>query len=243
MGTAKQFLHRDHLASVRLVTDAAGAVVEATGYAAYGERFVSGFQTQKGYIGERHDPETGLLYLNARYMDPVLGRFISPDDWDPTQPGVGTNRYAYAQNDPVNKSDPNGHSFVSDLISSFLSRELNTAKSAIERTASETADKTVAVVKAVTPVGDVLDIYDGLKEKNYKKAAIGAGGLGLSIALGAAARGAAGLVKQAAKITSDGAQNAKLAANVAKFELYKNELRAVMSRPAVKDAKLGNIMD
>jgi uncharacterized membrane protein YgcG len=36
-------------------------------------------------------------------------RFISPDDWDPTLPGVGTNRYAYSDNDPVNKSDPNGH--------------------------------------------------------------------------------------------------------------------------------------
>ena len=29
--------------------------------------------------------------------------------WDPTLPGVGTNRYAYSGNDPVNKSDPNGH--------------------------------------------------------------------------------------------------------------------------------------
>jgi len=36
-------------------------------------------------------------------------RFISPDDWDPTKPGVGTNRYSYSGNDPVNKSDPNGH--------------------------------------------------------------------------------------------------------------------------------------
>ncbi len=36
-------------------------------------------------------------------------RFISPDDWDPTKPGVGTNRYAYSENDPVNKSDPSGH--------------------------------------------------------------------------------------------------------------------------------------
>lgn len=36
-------------------------------------------------------------------------RFISPDTIDPTLPGVGTNRYAYGQNDPVNKSDPNGH--------------------------------------------------------------------------------------------------------------------------------------
>jgi hypothetical protein len=36
-------------------------------------------------------------------------RFVSPDDFDPTLPGVGTNRYAYAGNDPVNKADPNGH--------------------------------------------------------------------------------------------------------------------------------------
>nr|WP_316654727.1 hypothetical protein [uncultured Gellertiella sp.] len=39
-------------------------------------------------------------------------RFISPDTIDPNIPGVGTNRYAYSQNDPVNKSDPNGHTAV-----------------------------------------------------------------------------------------------------------------------------------
>lgn len=105
----KQFLHRDHLSSVRIVTDEAGSVIEQTGYAAYGERTNTAMQTQKGYIGERYDPETGLMYLNARYYDPVFARFISPDDWDPTKDGVGTNRYAYANNDPVNKSDPNGH--------------------------------------------------------------------------------------------------------------------------------------
>lgn len=111
MGNAKYFLHRDHLSSVRFVTDANGAVVENTRYAAYGETTNKAMETQKNYIGERFDPETGLLYLNARYMDPALGRFISPDDWDPTMQGVGTNRYAYAANDPVNKSDPNGHVF------------------------------------------------------------------------------------------------------------------------------------
>ncbi|MDF1585607.1 colicin E5-related ribonuclease, partial [Marinimicrococcus flavescens] len=42
-------------------------------------------------------------------MDPQLGRFIQPDWWDPTEEGVGTNRYAYADNDPINKSDPSGH--------------------------------------------------------------------------------------------------------------------------------------
>jgi len=78
-GTTAFFLHRDHLASVRMVTDSSGAIAEATSYATYGERLNSGFQTQKSYIGERFDPETGLLYLNARYMDPVLGRFIPAD--------------------------------------------------------------------------------------------------------------------------------------------------------------------
>lgn len=36
-------------------------------------------------------------------------RFISPDNWDPTIEGVGTNRYAYSENDPINESDQNGH--------------------------------------------------------------------------------------------------------------------------------------
>jgi RHS repeat-associated protein len=79
--------------------------------------------TQKNYVGERFDPETGLMYLNARYMDPTFGRFISPDDWNPTLEGVGTNRYAYAANDPINKSDPNGHAFW-DRVKSFFERAL-----------------------------------------------------------------------------------------------------------------------
>jgi RHS repeat-associated protein len=111
VGSQVQFLHRDHLSSVRAVTGPTGQLVEQTGYRPYGKPDNSGFQTGKSYIGERHDPETGLIYLNARYMNPLLGRFISPDDWDPTLEGVGTNRYAYAYNDPINKSDPNGHNF------------------------------------------------------------------------------------------------------------------------------------
>jgi RHS repeat-associated protein len=65
----------------------------------------------KGYINERFDPETGLQYLNARYHDPLLARFLTPDTWDPDLPGVDINRYAYAGNDPVNGSDPSGHSY------------------------------------------------------------------------------------------------------------------------------------
>jgi hypothetical protein len=49
--------------------------------------------------------------------DVMSTRFISPDTLDPTMPGVGTNRYSYSQNDPINKSDPNGHSLLSGLKS------------------------------------------------------------------------------------------------------------------------------
>lgn len=47
--------------------------------------------------------------VSVSFGSAANARFISPDDWDPTMQGVGTNRYAYAGNDPVNNSDPNGH--------------------------------------------------------------------------------------------------------------------------------------
>jgi RHS repeat-associated protein len=62
-----------------------------------------------GYIGERYDAESRLMYLHARYDDPLLGRFLTPDTWDPMLAGVDVNRYAYANNDPVNGKDANGH--------------------------------------------------------------------------------------------------------------------------------------
>jgi RHS repeat-associated protein len=119
------FLHRDHLASVKLTTDATGCVASRSAYRPYGDRTQAEAPSipgcspvapaePRGFIGERHDPETGLLYLHARYYDPVIGRFLSPDTLDPIEPGVGTNRYAYADNDPINKSDPNGH--VAQLV-------------------------------------------------------------------------------------------------------------------------------
>ncbi|MDQ0317913.1 hypothetical protein QO002_000051 [Pararhizobium capsulatum DSM 1112] len=47
--------------------------------------------------------------LSVSFGSAANARFISPDTMDPTMPGVGTNRYAYAGNDPISRSDPNGH--------------------------------------------------------------------------------------------------------------------------------------
>jgi len=106
---------RDNLSSFRVESDGTGAVAWRANYRPYGERLISvaGITESKGYIGERHDDETGLLYLNARYYDPVLARFIQADPSDPGQPGVGPNRYAYAGGNPIGAADPSGLSYGS----------------------------------------------------------------------------------------------------------------------------------
>ena len=111
-GAAPFFHHRDHLATIRLITEGTGAEVLRRSYRPFGDIAAqTGSHVEpKGWIGELRDPETTFLYPHARYFDPVLGRFLSPDWWDHDLPGVGTNRYAYADNDPINNSDPKGHS-------------------------------------------------------------------------------------------------------------------------------------
>ncbi len=69
-----------------------------------------------GYIGERFDSDAGLQYLNARYYDPASGMFIQPDWFEVTEPGVGTNRYGYSFNDPVNLRDPSGNSALAEWL-------------------------------------------------------------------------------------------------------------------------------
>ncbi|MEZ5886084.1 MAG: RHS repeat-associated core domain-containing protein [Paracoccaceae bacterium] len=109
-------LHYDGLGSVRAVTNAPGLKSETAQYRPYGEPsegvWTALLNESKGYIGERHDADAGLQYLNARYYDPRLGMFVQPDWWEVTQTGVGTNRYAYSFNDPINGKDPTGHDAV-----------------------------------------------------------------------------------------------------------------------------------
>jgi RHS repeat-associated protein len=59
------------------------------------------------YAGYRYDTETGLYYVNARYYNPNLGRFLQTD---PIGLSGGTNLYAYVGNDPLDLVDPTGMS-------------------------------------------------------------------------------------------------------------------------------------
>lgn len=109
VGATKYWLHSDHLGSVQAVTDAAGLEVQRLVYRPYGERLSSstGHAQTRGYTGQTEDA-SGLTFLNARYYDSALGRFVSADPTMPTDTSMGLNRYAYAGNDPVNQTDIDG---------------------------------------------------------------------------------------------------------------------------------------
>ncbi|NNU14777.1 RHS repeat-associated core domain-containing protein [Parvularcula sp. ZS-1/3] len=67
---------------------------------------------QPGFTGHVKDTSTGLTSMQARYYDPVIGRFLSTDpvQFSPARTDM-FGRYAYAANDPVNKLDPDGRAW------------------------------------------------------------------------------------------------------------------------------------
>ena len=81
------------------------------------------------YRGYYYDAETGFYYLQSRYYDPEIGRFINADSYASTDATglLSTNMFAYCENDPVNKSDPSGELFgtISGLIVGGLTGALS----------------------------------------------------------------------------------------------------------------------
>jgi RHS repeat-associated protein len=107
VGSTTYWLHTDRLGNIQAITDAAGAIVQRRTYRPYGEKIAdtTGHVESRGWIDQRQD-ETGLTYLHARYYDPQLGTFLSPD---PIGPAGGLNSFGYAFGDPANLADPSGH--------------------------------------------------------------------------------------------------------------------------------------
>ncbi|HRK67137.1 MAG TPA: RHS repeat-associated core domain-containing protein, partial [Hyphomonas sp.] len=110
-GSTVTWLHHDHLGSAVAGTNSAGTVVWRESEQPFGEDWQSAAanDNQAGYTGHVEDAATGLTYMQARYYDPVIGRFLSidPVGFSPARPDM-FNRYAYAGNDPVNMIDPDG---------------------------------------------------------------------------------------------------------------------------------------
>ena len=72
------------------------------------------------YRGYYYDSETGFYYLQSRYYDPAMHRFINADSLASTGQGiVGTNMYAYCLNNPVRRIDVSGTYSIGDIWEDF----------------------------------------------------------------------------------------------------------------------------
>ncbi|MEA1785781.1 RHS repeat-associated core domain-containing protein, partial [Arenibacter sp. GZD96] len=105
------FLHRDYLGSILMISDKNGNIREKRHFDAWGNiaKLTDGNNTvltsfallDRGYTGHEHLLSVGLVHMNGRLYDPVLHRFLMPDNYvqDPynTQ---NFNRYGYVLNNP-----------------------------------------------------------------------------------------------------------------------------------------------
>jgi RHS repeat-associated protein len=105
-----KYIHKDHLGGTSVVTSDNGSLIESLKYYSFGEtRSITGPDvTDKLFTGQRLD-DMGLYYYGARYYDPAIGRFISPDTIvsHPFNP-QSFNRYSYCLNNPLKYIDPTG---------------------------------------------------------------------------------------------------------------------------------------
>ena len=107
---------------VAAILDSSGTMVASYNYDAWGSCTVYnssdaaiGDLNPLRYRGYYYDAETGFYYLQSRYYDPAICRFINADGLF-TDGFVGSNLFAYCVNDPVNTVDPTGNFAITATV-------------------------------------------------------------------------------------------------------------------------------
>jgi RHS repeat-associated protein len=90
------------------VTDVNRKVIERSEYEPFGKLLNRPLTDGPDYTGHVGDTATGLSYMQQRYYDPMIGRFLSVDPVTATSMGGNFNRYWYADNNPYRFTDPDG---------------------------------------------------------------------------------------------------------------------------------------
>jgi RHS repeat-associated protein len=104
-----EYIHTDALGSPVAITNASGTVIERTVYEPYGAVVNHALSNGPGFTGHVTDAATSLTYMQQRYFDPTVGRFLSVDPVTAdSSVGDNFNRYWYADNNPYRFTDPNG---------------------------------------------------------------------------------------------------------------------------------------
>jgi RHS repeat-associated protein len=93
--------------------DASGNIVSTSDYRPYGTQVMGSPEAGPGYTGHVNDPDSGLVYMQARYYDAVVGRFLSADANDVEAGAIfSLSRYTYVSDNPVMRIDPDGRQDV-----------------------------------------------------------------------------------------------------------------------------------
>ena len=139
---AMYYIHKDNLGSFDKITDESGNVVDSYSFDAWGNRrSVSDWTAaetgvthlfNRGFTGHEHLDEFGLINMNGRCYDPLLGRILSPDPLLQFPFDMQNfNRYSYCLNNPLIYIDPSGYFIDLDgPIYKFLKRFLQNGYSA-----------------------------------------------------------------------------------------------------------------
>jgi RHS repeat-associated protein len=108
------YVHTDQLGSPVAESDVSGTITARFRYEPYGQSLESTPAQGPSYTGHVYDAASGLIYMQQRYYDPVIGRFLSTDPDPVGELGLNFNRYNYAGNNPYKYVDPDGRC-VEDL--------------------------------------------------------------------------------------------------------------------------------
>jgi RHS repeat-associated protein len=119
--TTTRYLHHDHLGSLAAITDEMGQIVERLAYDPWGKRrningtqdvldSIVGVNSDRGFTMHEHLDEMGIIHMNGRVYDPLIGRFMSADPFIQVPTNLQSyNRYSYVLNNPVASTDPSGY--------------------------------------------------------------------------------------------------------------------------------------
>jgi RHS repeat-associated protein len=162
-----RYFLKDSLQSIVGITDESGAVVERFSYDAWGKRVHSSAQdahsgavesTHHGFTGHEHLPEVGLIHMNGRVYDPVLGRFLTADpNIQFPDNGQSLNRYSYVLNGPLSHTDPSGYFSLKSIVRSFVAAVASYYTfGAVSAWAATTASGLAVSVQAATVIGHVV---------------------------------------------------------------------------------------
>ena len=114
-----------------------------------------------------YDEETGFYYLQSRYYNPEVGRFISSDVLLSTGQGViGHNAYAYCLNDPINSVDSTGNFSFKNLFSgvNLVSIGITAITAAATILTCGAAAPLMVAVATATVVADTATFINGVAE-------------------------------------------------------------------------------